>query len=226
MARPSARPPITPTARPTAIWSTKSSAIATARAVVGGDVEQADHERDPDRVVHAGLALEDVVAAAAHLAAAEHREHHRRVGGRERRPDQERCRPAGDRRARGRAPPAGPPPGRCRPPPGRRSATATPRNRAIPMSWPPSNRITISATRQIRSTSWIVSSGARFGIRSDDTVAAARNSAGRGHAQTPADAAGQDGDREADRDDQHHAAELGGVGHESILVGAALDSVP
>ena len=59
------------------------------------------------------------------------------------------------------------------------------RNRATPMSMPPSNRITISATRQIRSTSWIVSSGARFGIRSDDTVAAARNSAGAGTRSRP-----------------------------------------
>jgi hypothetical protein len=66
-----------------------------AGAAVGGDVEQADHERDPDRVVHAGLALEDVVAAPAHLAAAQHREHHRGIGGRERRPDQERRCPAG-----------------------------------------------------------------------------------------------------------------------------------
>jgi len=53
------------------------------------------------------------------------------------------------------------------------------------MSWPPSNRITISATRQIRSTSWIVSSGARFGIKSEDTVAAARNSAGAGTRRRP-----------------------------------------
>ena len=54
------------------------------------------------------------------------------------------------------------------------------RNRLRPMSMPPSNRITISATRQIRSTSRMESSGVSDGVMSDDTAATARKSAGAG----------------------------------------------
>ena len=42
--------------------------------------EQARHQRDADRVVRPGLALQDRAAAAAHLALTEHREHDRRIG--------------------------------------------------------------------------------------------------------------------------------------------------
>ena len=55
--------------------------------------EQADHERDCDRVVRARLALEDGRHAAADVAPGEHREHHGRVGRRERGADDRRGRP-------------------------------------------------------------------------------------------------------------------------------------
>ena len=54
------------------------------------------------------------------------------------------------------------------------------RKRRWPMSMPPSNRITISATRQIRSTSRIDSSGVIEGVTSEDTDATAKNRAGAG----------------------------------------------
>ena len=47
----------------------------------------------PTGIVRAGLALEDRPRAAADLAVAEHREHHRRIGRRERRAEDERRRP-------------------------------------------------------------------------------------------------------------------------------------
>ena len=58
------------------------------------ELEHPDHQRDPDRVVRARLALEDRPDAAADLAPAEHREHHRRVGRRERGAEDARGRPA------------------------------------------------------------------------------------------------------------------------------------
>jgi len=51
----------------------------------GGDTagcQQRDHQGDADRVVRAGLALQDVTAAACDLASTQHGEHHRRVRGR------------------------------------------------------------------------------------------------------------------------------------------------
>ena len=62
--------------------------------VCGRELEHPDHQRDPDRVVDAGLALEDRPGAAADLLVAEDREHHRRVGGRERGAEDPRRRPA------------------------------------------------------------------------------------------------------------------------------------
>ena len=53
-----------------------------------------DHQRDPDRVVRARLALEDRPRPPADLAVAEHREHHRRVGRRDRGAEQARDGPA------------------------------------------------------------------------------------------------------------------------------------
>jgi hypothetical protein len=48
--------------------------------VVRRELDHPDHERDPRRVVHAGLALERRPGTARDLPPAEHGEHHRRVG--------------------------------------------------------------------------------------------------------------------------------------------------
>ena len=54
-------------------------------AVVGGcELDHPDHQRDPGRVVRARLALQDRAGAPADLAAAEHRERDRGIGGGER----------------------------------------------------------------------------------------------------------------------------------------------
>ena len=45
-----------------------------------GELEHPDHERDPDRIVDAGLPLETRPRPTADLALAEHREHHGRIG--------------------------------------------------------------------------------------------------------------------------------------------------
>ena len=63
-------------------------------AVVRRELERADHQRDGDRVVHARLAKERGAGAPADLLAAEHGEHHGRVGGGERRAEDGRKRPA------------------------------------------------------------------------------------------------------------------------------------
>jgi hypothetical protein len=49
-----------------------------ARSRTGG--QQAGQQRDPDWVIHAGLAFQDGPAASGHLPAPQHREHHGRVG--------------------------------------------------------------------------------------------------------------------------------------------------
>ena len=56
-------------------------------------VEDRDHQRDPDRVVRARLALEDRPRAAADLAVAEDGEHDGRIGGGDRRAEDPRRRP-------------------------------------------------------------------------------------------------------------------------------------
>ena len=52
-----------------------------AAVVLARELDHPDHERDPDRVVHPGLALEDRSGAPSDLARAEDRERHGRVGG-------------------------------------------------------------------------------------------------------------------------------------------------
>ena len=56
--------------------------------LVRGELDHPEHQSDPCRIVHARFALERRPRAALDLPSAEHREHHRRVGGGERRPDQ------------------------------------------------------------------------------------------------------------------------------------------
>ena len=51
---------------------------------VGGELDHAEHERDPGRIVDARLALESRPRTPRHLAPAEHREHHGRIGRRDR----------------------------------------------------------------------------------------------------------------------------------------------
>ena len=67
--------------------------VERARARRGGQLEQAQHQRDPGRVVGPRLALEDGAGAALHLLAPEDREHDRRVGRSQRGPEQPRRRP-------------------------------------------------------------------------------------------------------------------------------------
>jgi len=55
--------------------------------VVPRELEHADHQRDPDRVVGARLALENRARATADLPVAEHRKHDRRIGRGERGPE-------------------------------------------------------------------------------------------------------------------------------------------
>ena len=55
-----------------------------------GELDHAEHQRDAGRIVDARLALEDRPRAPADLAAAEHREHHRGIGGRHGRADNSR----------------------------------------------------------------------------------------------------------------------------------------
>ncbi len=87
--------PATPTTRPTAISTANSSkTIRQAAVVLAGELDHPDHERDPDRVVRPGLALEDRPRAAANLPTAEHGERHGRIGRSDRGADQ----PGGDPR--------------------------------------------------------------------------------------------------------------------------------
>ena len=112
--------------------------------------EQADHDRDADRVVGAGLALEQGARPAGDLAPPEHGEDHRRVG-----------------RRQGGADAAGRPPTRSRRPacastaiaavvttvpatPSQATPPSAGRIRSQPMCMPPSNRISTSATVTIR----------------------------------------------------------------------------
>ena len=82
--RASSSPPATPTASPIAICTENSrTTIQALPPGCVGELDHPDHQRDPDRVVRARLALEDRPRAAADLAVAEHREHHRRVGRRD-----------------------------------------------------------------------------------------------------------------------------------------------
>ena len=64
------------------------------RVVVRRELERADHQRDGDGVVHARLAEERRARTPADLLAAEHGEHHRRVGGGECRAEDGCDRPA------------------------------------------------------------------------------------------------------------------------------------
>ena len=85
-------PPTTPTTRPDRHLDGDLARDAPGGALVRGRVlDHPDHQRDPDRVVRAGLALEDRPAPAADLAVAEHGEHHGRVGRGERRAEQPRA---------------------------------------------------------------------------------------------------------------------------------------
>ena len=78
------------------------------RVRVRRELDQPEHQRDPDRVVRARLAFEDRAGAALDLAVAEDGEHHRRVGRGDRRAEQpgrhpaEPERPVGEDRRRGR----------------------------------------------------------------------------------------------------------------------------
>ena len=63
--------------------------------VVGGELDHAEHERDPGRIVDARLALENRPRAPRHLAPAEHGEHDGRIGRRDQR--LRRFRPASTR---------------------------------------------------------------------------------------------------------------------------------
>ncbi len=78
----SARPPSTPTTRPTIICSANAPATsASAPAPSHARRDEAQHQRDADGVVRTGLPFEDGAAAAGDLAPAQHREDHRRVVG-------------------------------------------------------------------------------------------------------------------------------------------------
>ena len=87
------RPPCrTPRRRP--IWSANSpTPLPTADQPPPAGAEHADHQRDAHRVVRAGLALEQRAGAAGDLAPAEDREHHRRIGRRQRGADDQRGAP-------------------------------------------------------------------------------------------------------------------------------------
>ena len=146
-----------------------------ARCAVGrGELDHPDQERDPDRVVHARLALEDRPRVAADLLVTEDREHDGRVGRGERRAEHSGQGPAEVEQEMGAD---------------GRSATAVVsvpmmpsvaigtiarRNRRQPMFMPPSKRIRTTATTPIRST--VLMCGRATGSAS----AARRKSAGAG----------------------------------------------
>ena len=90
----SSRAPRSPNAAPTAISTGNSRATTVTPALVGGKLDHAEHECDPGGVVHARLALERRARPSGDLAPPEHREHHGRVGRRERRADETGERPA------------------------------------------------------------------------------------------------------------------------------------
>ena len=78
-----------PIARPIDICSTKTRIDDPERGVgVRRELDHSEHERDPDRVVRARLAFEDRAGATGDLALSEHGEHHRGVGGRDRRAEE------------------------------------------------------------------------------------------------------------------------------------------
>ena len=139
--------------RPPSRQRTRATTVQKLAVVARRELDHADHQRDPDRVVRAGLALEDRARAPADLAAAEDGEHHGRVGRRERGAE-EAARSSsekpssgvrGDRDEAGRRE-------RAEDAERRRSARRPRGTRRQPTCMPPSKRITISATTPIRST--------------------------------------------------------------------------
>ena len=87
--------PAIPTTRPTLISSRNSCDDRPARGTVGRrELDHPDHQRDSDRVVDAGLALEDRPGVAADLLVAKDRKHDRGVGRRERGAEHPGQRPA------------------------------------------------------------------------------------------------------------------------------------
>ena len=148
------------------------------------DLDHAQQQRDASRVVDPGLAFEHRARASADLASAEHGEHHRGVGWRECGAEHAGDRPVepehdlrGDRQRSRR---------RERPEQTDRAdiAKRSPQ-RWAPMSRPPLNRITISATTPIRSTVMIPTSSCSEGNTSEAIAAPARNNAGAGIASRP-----------------------------------------
>ena len=166
------------------------------RALNAAGRDQAGHQRDADRVVGAGLALEDGPAAPGDLALAEHGEHDGRVGRRDRRRDQQREEPAeperevqqrGDRRGGEE---------RAEHPRHQRSGRRRRGTGATPMCMPPSKRMKISATVRICSTDV---PAARAG-RDDLTATAAATSTSSGHRDAaPSPSAGSTARRPARR---------------------------
>ena len=199
--------------RPPSAGRTPPRPCADARASRRRSRRAGDHQRDADRVVGAGLALEDGAGAAGDLAAAQHREDHRRVGRGQRGAEQQRRRASRSRTACARA---------RRAPPAVTNVPATPSQTigagrrhgtgASPMCMPPSNRITTSATVTICSTAGM-GSRPRPGHRSEASAAQTRKIAGAGTRSRSLTRLDRTADRADERDQEDRQSERLGVRH-------------
>ena len=114
------------------------------RSLVGvsRELDQPEHQRDPDRVVRSRLALEDRVRAALDLAVAEHREHDGGIGRRDRGADQAGGHPLDPERPVGEDRDERRPWQTCPARPATTTGMAAARKRRRPIDAPPSKRIT------------------------------------------------------------------------------------
>ena len=181
--RASSEPPAMPTRRPIAICSAKTRTTTQKRLVgVRRELDQPEHQRDPDRVVRARLAFEDRVGAALDLAVAEHREHDRGVGRGDRGAEQPAVIqpiPSAQWAKTATSPAVANVPGR----PSSDDRAPRPRgSAAVRSTTPPSKRITTSAALATSSTVWMESAAAE--TRSEANAAATSSTAARGNGRT------------------------------------------
>ena len=149
----SPRPPTTPTTTPTLICRTNWPATpAGSPAVDAAGRQQRDHQRDADRVVRSGLALQDVAAPAGYFAAAQHGEDDRGIRGDTAVPSSA-ARYQSSPKPGAPTQPRRPRSGTCPAIPTTAIGAADRRKRDQPRCMPPSNRMHSSATVTTRSTS-------------------------------------------------------------------------
>ena len=200
--RPRSRRPLRRPSRPRTPDDRPEGAVVARR-----ELDHPDHQRDPDGVVRAGLALEDRARPAAHLAAAEDGERDGRVGRGERRAEEAAGDPGETEQPMRRRPRSAPAVRTCRGHPSESIGTSARRSRRQPISMPPSKRITTSATTAIRSTVTNEIASRRPGQRSEAAAATTRKRAALGIASRSVSRRAEQREGEARRDDEHDLPE-------------------